>query len=189
MPRFIIEPDTHKLMSGLIAGAAAAIIFGVVVGLFTLFFGFIPGAIVGYIVGFRWGYKRVVVVDTASTPMAISTTFGDTAFLALGFFGTIWLAVALPNLLFGYSGPYRGHWLGSILILLGLTLSPLAAVCTEKQTRKHLKSPLREGLAVISLCLFLVLVSVWWNWAEARDQENALHALGFLPTSSVASQI
>ena len=174
----------QKLMSGMIAGIAGAVVFGVVIGLFTLFFGFIPGAIIGFYVGFRWGYNRagnmasvqpgsgVTTIAPQSTSM-MPTTAGDTAFLIVGFFGAIWLAIAVPNLFFGYTGPYRGHALGVILPCLGLMLSPVAAMAAERQARRRLESPRRDVVGVSLLLVFLVAVAFWWQWAEARDQAAA----------------
>ena len=156
--------------------------FGFVIGMFTMFIGAAPGAILGYIAGFIWGYKRVG--DTAHLPQPGSAsdvqntgnmpaTVGDTAFLAVGFFGFVWLSIALPNLLFGFSGPYKGHWLGLLLPLLGFILSPFAAIVAQRQARRKFESRHRDAIGIAVLIIFLLAVAVWWRWAEARDEATS----------------
>jgi hypothetical protein len=185
---------TQKLVSGMIAGWAGMLVFGFVIGIFTWFIGSIPGAIIGYIVGFRWGYNRVnspdvpaggaawpdeaVWADDANDDSPWPVTVGDTAFLITGFFMWVWLSIALPNLLFGFTGPYRGHPYALVVILLGLLLSPLGGLLAQKAARRRVPSPQRDAIGVVVLIVFVMLIGQWWQWAEARDAAYSLATRG-----------
>ena len=178
----------RKLVSGLIAGWAGSIVFGFVFGIFSYFILSPLGALAGLILGFRWGYKRIdeepatsgikaVWVDSEKTSHW-PTTLGDTAFLITGFFAAVWIAVAVPNLFFGFSGPYRGHWLGLMLPLCGVMLSPIGGIVAQQQARKHIDTTKRDSIGVATLVGFVLLVSLWWQWAEAHDRATSERTRG-----------